>query len=142
MVLRRITHTSTNFKSDSIFARISLSSNVPRDRVAAYSLHKDSIREVYETQPLSFYHKIDPKAPSRKTSIEVNEMNNFLLRHYCDELILSLHKRVDKEEAAAGLGMEGSVKCLFRTKIELNNLELNTEKQSIMIVGTTPMRNK
>lgn len=31
---------------------------------------------------------------------------------------------------------------IFRGDVELNNLELNQEKMSVLVVGTSPMRNK
>jgi hypothetical protein len=50
----------------------------------------------------------------------------FLIRHYSDTLELKLHTQ-----------QEGLV---FSTKIELNDIQLNQDKLSLTVVGTSHMR--
>ncbi len=59
----------------------------------------------------------------------LNEVSNFVLRHYSDQLVLSLQKPGDDTP-------------LFKTSIELNNLELNHDKLSITVIGTSAMKTK
>ncbi len=63
----------------------------------------------------------------------MNEACNFLLRHYSDFLYVSLHSKIPGSDHDH---------CIFRVKAELNDLELNEEKLSLMLVATSPMRNK
>jgi hypothetical protein len=51
VVLRKLSHTSTNFQAGNYFMTVELKSAVPRNRVAAYS----TLEELFKTQPLNFY---------------------------------------------------------------------------------------
>ena len=63
----------------------------------------------------------------------LNEVCNFMVRHYSDQLVISIYNKSAIAPQAT---------CIFRTKVELNNLELNEEKLSISVIGTGPMRSK
>jgi hypothetical protein len=64
----------------------------------------------------------------------LNEARNFLLRHYSDQLVISLHHKTSSNPE--------QTQCTLRTKLELNNLDLNKEKICIQVIGTQPMQKK
>lgn len=71
--------------------------------------------------------------------MHINEASNLLLRHYSDTLVISIFY---KREAPEGSIRPPSEVTLFRTKLELNNIELNEEKMTVMVVGTSSMSAK
>lgn len=89
------------------------------------------IPEEHSTQHLGLYKQDPQKKGSRKTTLLLNEVTNFIVRHFSDQLVISLYQKAPA----------GDVQ-LFRADVELNNLELNQEKMSVLVVGTSPMRTK
>lgn len=64
----------------------------------------------------------------------MNEVGDFMLRHFTDCLTLELFTQPQLPGE--------SPTCIFSTKVELNNLDLNHEKLTILVVGTSSMRSK
>lgn len=124
VILKKLSHTSANFQAANFYMTVELKSAVPRNRVAAYS----TLEELFKSQPLSFYKNVPAKAPSRKADLIINEAMTFLIRHYSDTLELKLHTQQD------GL--------VFSTKIELNDIQLNQDKLSLTVVGTSHTRSQ
>ena len=136
--MRRLAHTNQgNFPLENTILRVSIKSHIKRDRVLAYS--NGSIKESYDSQVLSIYKEAEQSGSSRKKTLILNEVSNFIIRHFSDQIVLSLHS---KSEVDVKTGTQSTETCLFRTCLELNNLELNQDKMSITVVGTSPMRNK
>lgn len=74
----------------------------------------------------------------------MNEAMNFLVRHYSDQLVISLYQRLGESASQHQSGgdhiNDSEAVCVFKTRVELNNMELNEDKMSITVVGTSPMR--
>jgi hypothetical protein len=64
----------------------------------------------------------------------MNEVANFRVRHFTDQLILSIYSKSTDPTLQPT--------CIFTTKVELNNLELNEDKVTVLVVGTNAMRTK
>lgn len=127
VALKKISHNSTNF-NDENFVRLTLKSKVAKEKLIAY---QSTISDVKQTETIGSYQKRTEK--NNKTVILMNEVANFMVRHFADCLIISIYNQSNKEEKPA---------LVFQTKVELNNLELNEEKLSILVVGTNAMRTK
>jgi hypothetical protein len=51
------------------------------------------IPEEYSTQLLDLYKLETQKKGSRKSTLLLNEVTNFLVRHFSDQLVISLHSK-------------------------------------------------
>jgi hypothetical protein len=71
--------------------RVSLKSHISRDRILSYSGASNIFKESYDTQVLSIYKQLNAAPDAKKKTLLLNEVSNFVLRHYSDQLIISLH---------------------------------------------------
>jgi hypothetical protein len=126
VVLKKMVYTNSNLPSTAII-RLSLKSAVPRGRVLNYISLMDSIKEQMETTDIKFYRQ---EEKNKKKTVHVNMASNFLLRHYSDSLVISIY--TDSRQTLP----------VFTTRLELNNIELNEETMTIMVVGTGAMNEK
>lgn len=104
-----------------------MKSSVTRERVLQYVNLKDLIKEEVKTEELGTY-KQDVR--DKKKVVHVNHATNFILRHYSDSLVISIFTDAAAKEAQ------------YSTKFELNNIELNEDKMTVMVVGTGGMNKK
>jgi hypothetical protein len=51
------------------------------------------IPEEYSTQLLDLYKLETQKKGSRKSTLLINEVTNFLVRHFSDQIVISLHSK-------------------------------------------------
>lgn len=127
VALKKMSYNSLNFNQDN-YIRLTLKSKVGKEKIINFN---SSICDFKETHSIGFYKKRTEN--NNKTVVMLNEVANFIVRHFADQMIISIYnKALEYEEPA----------LIFQTKVELNNLDLNEEKLTIMVVGTNAMRNR
>jgi hypothetical protein len=98
VALRSFTYTSDHFQIENTYVKIELLSTVDREKVqGGYNSQEQMqlIRECLTSEYLNMYRQEIPgkATSSRKTKVVLNETNIFLLRHYSDQLAISLYQK-------------------------------------------------
>ncbi|CDW88085.1 c2 domain-containing protein [Stylonychia lemnae] len=131
--LRNMTHNNENLPESS-YVKLTLRSKINKMMLPVEIQQRST--DTKTTGTMKCYKKVTKK--NGKTVVTLNEIVNFVVRHFADCLIISIYhgKSEDQEEPGPDDQLH------FQTKVELNNLDLNEDKLTIVVVGTNSMRRR
>lgn len=98
------------------------------------------LRHYSDSLIISLYQKTEEKSKSRKQQMMLH--NRSIIVNSKDHYFSTAADSEDQSGQSLGteITQQQEARCVFKTKLELNNIQLNEDKMSLVIVGTKPSR--